>query len=127
VEGRAFVVDLLDAGEELRVEVDGVLRGGELGRSVFLDFLESVVGVGAGDAIEGEGDAGEELAGALEGDDGVVERGSRGVVGDGVDFNLLLGDAGFDGGLVVGVLDFVEGWRLVGQGAGGVEGVRRKG
>ena len=77
--------------------------------------MESVVGVGGGDVEEGDGSAGEELAGALHGDDGVVEGGGVGVVGDGVDFFALLGHAGFDGGLVVGVFDLVEGGGLEGE------------
>ncbi len=59
----------------------------------------------------------------LHGYEGVVEGGGRGVVGDGFDLGALLRHAGFDGGEIVGIFDLVEGWGLIGEGAGGGEGI----
>ncbi len=64
-----------------------------------------------------------EAAALFHRDEGVVEGGRSRVIGDGFDFGELLRHAGFDCGLVVGVLDLVEGRGLEWQGAGSVEGI----
>lgn len=101
-------VEGIDAGEEGGVEADGVGVRGDLRRHFLFDRAERVVGVGAGEVVEDALDAGEELAGALEGDDGVFEGGGLGVAGDGFDFAQLLGHAGFERGAEVRVFDLVE-------------------
>ena len=71
---------------------------GEARRHRTLDFLHLGVGVGAGESAEDGGDAGEQAAGALKGDDGVVEVGGRGILRDGGNLGEVLGHAGFIGG-----------------------------
>ena len=110
-----------DAGEERGVEENGVAVRGEFGGEGFLDGLEGGVGVAAVDVGKNPGDAAEELAGALEGDDGVVEGRGRGVSGDGGDLGEVLGHAAFVGGRVVLVFDFVELWIRQRQRAHGKE------
>ncbi len=68
-------------------------------------------------------DPAEELAALLHGDEGVFEGGRRGVVGDDLDFGLLLSHAGLEGGLVVGVFNLVEGRCVKREGARRVEGI----
>ncbi len=123
VEGFALVVEGGDALEEGFVEVDGVGVGGEARGDLGLDVLEGGVGVGSGDGSEDGEDAGEETAGLLHRYEGVLEGGGSGVVGDEVDLGALLGHAGFDGGEIVGVFDAVEGRGLIGESAGGGEGI----
>lgn len=125
MEAGALVVEGFDAGEEPGVEENGVLMGGEFGGFDLLDFFEGGIGVGAGDGVEGGHDAVEEASSFLHGDEGVREGGWCGVVGDGGDFPFLLSHAGLDGGLVVGVVNTVEGRSVEREGAGRVEGVRR--
>ena len=48
------------------------------------------------------------LAALFHGDDGVVERRGLGIIGDGLDFGLLLRYARLDCRLVIFILDFVE-------------------
>ena len=121
LERGALVVDSLDAREELRVEGDGVLMRGHAWGKPLLHLLKIVIGVGAGDAVEDERDTAEKPARFFKGDDGVLKCGRRGAVGDGRDFPDLLGHAGFEGGLVVRVLDLVEGSGVEGERALGIE------
>src|SRR5208282_6039300 len=65
--------------------------------------------------LEGFLDATEQLATLFQGNDCVFEGWSIGIVGNGLDFGLLLRHTGLDGGLVVFILDFVEGWGMKGQ------------
>ncbi len=89
----------------------------------FFGFLQCGIRVGSGHGVEGCACALQQLAGLLHRDEGVVEGGRRGVIGDGANLFELLRHPCFDGGLIVGVLDLVEGRRLERQSAGRVERV----
>ncbi len=109
----AVLVERLHAGVELGVQVDGVLVGGELGGHALLDLLERVAGVGARHGGEHLVHARQELAAPLERHDGVVEGRRPLPAGDAGDLGELLRHARVDGGLVVAVVDLVEGGRLI--------------
>ncbi len=116
-------VDRGDALEEFGVQKDGIAVRSQLGRLDVFHFLQRGIEVGGSHAVEYVRDAVEQLAGLFHSHDGVLERGRRGIIGDGLHLLALLGHAGFDGGLIIGVLDLVEWRRLKGQGAGGIERV----
>ena len=124
LERGALLVDRGYAREELRVEEDEVLVGSEFGGLNGFDVLEGGVGVCLGDSIEGCHNAFEQPAALLHGDDGVVKTGNIGIVGDDLDFGLLLRHAGLDRGLEIFILDFVERRSLERQCTGREEGVR---
>ena len=123
IERGALLVDSGNTFKEFSVEVDCVLMGGQFGSFDALDLLEGGVGVGASDSIEGCVGSLEEPTALFQSDEGVVEGGRSGVVGDSLNLGELLHHAGFHGRLVVGVFDLVERGSLEWQGAGGVEGV----
>ena len=124
-QGISLVVERLDAREELAVEQDRVLVGGELRRQGGLHLLDFGVGVGAGQVAEHRAGAVEQGAGFFHRDDGVHEARRVRVVGDRGDFGALLGHAALERRLVVLVLDQVEARRLVGQVADHEEGIAR--
>ena len=107
--------------------------GGQLRREISLEFLEGGIGQRGGENAEGGARAVEQLAGALHGDDGVLEGGGGGIVGDGLVFLQILGHALVEGGGEMLVLDLLERRQVIGQRArrkqrvrGGVGGVRGK-
>ena len=121
LERSALPIDRRNALEELGVQKDGIAMRGQLGRLDVFHFLQRGIEVGGSNAVEHVRDAVEQLAGLLHGHDGVLERGRRGIIGDGLHLLALLGHARFDGGLIIGVFDLVEWRRLKGQGAGRIE------
>ena len=82
---------------------------------VFLGAVQRIVRVGLGDVFEDLHDAGQRGAGAFHGHDGVVEIGCGGVGGDALDLGGMLAHRRLDGGRVIGIVDAVEGRRVVGQ------------
>ncbi len=124
VQAVALLVDRVHAGEQLGVLADLVLEGGDLGIDTVLDSLElgQVLG-GAPHAVQGQ-HPGERLAGALLGDDGVVEARGRRIVGDGVDLGQVLADSRVDGRLEGRDLDLVERRHAaIGAGPGRQQGI----
>ena len=103
-----LVVKGFDPLKEWAVEVNRVLMRGELGRHVALDFLQLGIGIGAREIGKNAIDPVEQIAGFLEGDDRVLERGRLGIGGDGRDLPQLPGHALFIGGREILVLDLVE-------------------
>ena len=104
-----LLVERGDALEELVVEEDGVAVGGELGRDLGTNLQQRRVGVGARDRKKCAGRTLQQLAALFHGDDRVVERRRRGVIGDCLDFLQLLRHPGLNGRLEVGVFDLVPG------------------
>ena len=125
MERRALVVDRFHARKELGVQIDGILLRGQARGLVRLHLLQRIVDVRAGDAVEHQHHPREQLAGALQSNDGVFKGGRRGTVGDGLNLVDLHRHARVDGRLVIAVLDLVEGRRLKQQSAGRVKGVVR--
>ena len=121
LERSSLPIDRGDALEELRVQKDGIAVGGQLGRLDVFYFLQRGIEVGGRNAVEHVRDAVEQLAGLFHRHDCVLECGRRGIIGDRLHLLALLGHAGFDGGLIIGVLDFVEWRRLKRQCAGRIE------
>ena len=111
----ALVHQRLDALEQLVIEVDGVVVGGQLGRHFAVDRVKLVVGVGALQGREDGGGAGQQLARFFHRDNGVVEGRRVLVVGNRGNFRQVLAHAGHVGWLEVLVLDLVEGRVLEGQ------------
>jgi hypothetical protein len=114
---RPPLVDRLDAAKQLLVEKRRRLQRGQLRRFLFLDLFERVVVIGAGDAVEDELHARQQLAAALERLDGVLERGRHGIVGDLLDLLPLFLDASLERGPEILVADLVESRRVKRQGA----------
>jgi hypothetical protein len=123
----ALAVDRIHALEQRSVEEDGVLVGRELRRDVLLDLLQRRVRVGRREAIEHEADAPQQLPALLERDERVLERRSRGIVGDGRDLLHLNLHAGLERRREVCVLDLVERRRAEGQDARRQQRVRARG
>ena len=98
---------------------------GQPGRLEVLHFLQLRIQVRSGDAVERRHGAVEQLAGLFHGDKRVLEGRRSGIVGDRAHFLALLCHAGFNGGLVIAVLDLVERRRVKGQSARRVERVIR--
>ena len=96
---------------------------GQPGRLVVLHFLQFRIQVGSGNAVECGHGAVEQLAGLFQGDKCVLECRRSGVVGNCPDLLALLRHAGFNGRLVIAVLDLVEGRGVKGQSARRVERV----
>ncbi len=119
----ALFIQRLDAREQLGVQVDAVAVGGELGRVLGVQFVEGVVGVGAGQVAERDRGAGQQLAGAFHRQDGVVEGRRLAVIGDGLDLAGVFGHAAVEGRREIAVLDLVELRVLVRQGALLEEGI----
>ena len=94
VQLRLMIVQILHAGEQLRVQIDEVVVRSEQWRSLGVGRLQRVVGVGAVDCRESEVRALEHLARPLERRQRVVEGRRRGVVGDRQHFALLLRHSG---------------------------------
>jgi hypothetical protein len=69
----ALFIDACDAGEEFCVQGDGVLKRGQLGRQVLLDFLKRGIGICRGDSAERVQGSLKELASFLHGDKRVFE------------------------------------------------------
>ena len=111
----ACVVDRLDAGKQLAVEHGLVIVRGQLWRQLGLDLLHLVIGVGARLREKHARNAAQQLFAAFQGDDGVVETGRFGIVGDGLDFAATFGHALFEGRSIVLVADLVELRELIGQ------------
>ena len=109
LQGGAGVIDGLDPQEELLVEADVVLVGGQHGGRRPGQGLKLLVRVRAQEASEDGGHLGQQDAGMIERGDGVGERGRLGVVGDGRDLGLFAPDALFDGRQEMLVPDAVEG------------------
>ena len=112
VQAGALFVQRLDARPQGRIEMNRVLLRGELRSHLGVDLLHPRVGVAGIEPSEGRVDALQQLPGALQSDDGVVEGGGLRVVGDAGHLRELLAHAGLEGGQVVAVADAVEGWQL---------------
>ena len=125
VERCALVVDRFHARKKFRVQINRILLRGQARGFVRLHLLQLIVNVRAGDAVEHQHGPREQLAGALQRDDGVFKCGRRGIVGDGLDLIDLHRHTRIDGRLVIAVLDLVEGRRLKRQRAGRVKGIVR--
>ena len=82
--------------------------GCEFGGEGLFDGLERGIGVAAVEVGENAADAAEELAGALEGEDGIFKRGGFGVACDGGDLGELLGHTEIEGGREMLVLDKIK-------------------
>ena len=105
----AVVLELeLHAVVERLVEGDVVGVLAHQGDGFLLDGAQLVGAVGLSDVVEDAGDLRKDPAGEFQRDDGVLEGGRIRVGGDGVDLGVLLGDAGLDGGDVVGGKDLLE-------------------
>ena len=87
---------------------------GEFGCQAGLHLLEHGVAGGVLHVAEGELCAGEELAAAVEGGDGVLEGRHGALVDDCLDLAVLVGHALTDGILVVGRGNLVE-WKADGH------------
>ncbi len=109
------VIDGLDASEEAPVQIDGIVVRGESGRDGFLRPLQHRVGEGARQREEGPPDALERPAAALEGDQRVLERRRRRIVGDARDLGEVFRDGRFERGQEVLAADPVELRRLEGK------------
>jgi hypothetical protein len=119
-------VDGGDACEEFFVEVNGVRMRRELRRQHGFRFLKRRVRVGLAHASKcGEG-ANEQASALLHGNEGVRKRRRRRVVGDAPYFSQLVCHAGFDGGLIVVILDFVERRCLERQRTRRIKRIRRR-
>ena len=125
MERRALVVDRLHARKELGVQIDGVLMRGQARSFVLLHLLQLIVVFAPVTQLNAGHHAREQLAAALQRDDGVFKGGRRGIVGDGLHLVDLLRHARVNGRLVVAVLDLVEGRRLKRQSARRVKGIAR--
>ena len=112
VQARALLVQRLDARPQRRIQMNRVLLRGELGGHLGVDLLHPRIGVGCIEPPEGRVDAHQQLPGALESDDGVVEGGGLRVVSDAGHLAELLAHAGLEGGQVIAVADAVKGWQL---------------
>ena len=102
------VIDLTDALEEGLVEGDFVLEIGEQGLHLFLYFSDFGCLVCLYQCEEDATDAVEETSAVLEGQDGVLEGGAVGVVGNLLDALALLLHGSLEGRQVVGGLDLAE-------------------
>ena len=107
-EGFALLVDGLDALEEFGVEHNVVAVGGDEGCGLFGNLLHFGAVDALGQIEEDGADLVEQVAALFEGLDGVGERRRFGVVGNGVDFSLLLLDALFEGGHIMLGFDFFK-------------------
>ena len=104
----AALVQRLDAGEELGIQLDRVAVRGQAGGVVRLQLQPRGIGVGAGEAHQQRGRAAQRAAAAFERHDGVVE-GRRGrVVGDRGHLGQLLRHALVERGADVGIGNAVE-------------------
>jgi hypothetical protein len=112
VQARALLVQRIDARPQCRIEMNRVLLRGELRCHLGVDLLHLRVGVAGIEPPEGRVDAVHQLPGALESDDGVVERGGLRVVSDARHLPELLAHAGVECGQVIAVADAVKGWQL---------------
>ena len=125
LQGVALLVDGFDALEQFGIEKDRIGVGGQLGSFDLLDFLQLRIEVGTSNGAERGHGAIKQPASLLHGGDGVFEGWRRGIFRDALHFVALLRHAGFNGRLVVGVFDLVEGRRVERQRAFGVERVTR--
>jgi hypothetical protein len=120
------VVEIFEALEQLRVEIDEVVMGGEQRRCLAVGCLQHVIGVRAVDRLEGEVRALEKQARPLHRDDRVGEGRRSGTVGDRKHFALLLRHSGEQGRQIIAVPDLREIRRAEGQRARLGEGIRRR-
>ena len=120
-----FLRDRLDAGEQRGVEPDRVGVRGEQRRHLGLDRPDALRAGRRGEHEEHGGDAAQDVAGAFQGDDRVLERRRRGVGGDRVDLGALAGHALDERGEEVLLADGGEVGVAERQGAGREEGVGR--
>ena len=97
----------------------------QFGREFRLDRLQGGVGIGLADGMKGLKRAVEQLTGLLHGNERIVETGSRRILRDRVHLADLFRHAGFDGRLVVGILQLIKGRRLKRQSARRMEGICR--
>ena len=102
------VIDLTDSLEEGLVEGDLVLEIGEQRLHLFLYFSDFGCLVCLYQCEEDATDAVEETSAVLEGQDGVLEGGAVGVVGNLLDALALLLHGSLEGRQVVGGLDLAE-------------------
>src|ERR1022692_2559294 len=123
LERSALFVDRSYSRKQFRVEEDEILVRGEFWGLDGLDILKDGVGVRARDSIEGRHDTIEQQTTLFHGNDGVVEGRRSGIVGDSLDFRLLLRHTSLNRGLIVFILNLIEGRRLERQLTGCVERV----
>ena len=123
----ALIIDGLHTREELGVQEDRVGVSGELRRLIGLHLVERVVGVGLHHTEERTGRAIKHAARLLKRHDRVRKRRLRFAVCNRLDFGDLLLHALFESGLIIAVVDLVEGRRVQRQRAGLGERIRRCG
>ena len=104
----ALGVQGVDAGKQFRVQGDRVAMRGQLRRHVHFHRFEHAIRVGRGHVAEDALHAVQQLPRALEGHDGVFERGRLAIVGNGIDFGQLAFHAFGKRRRVVRILDQAE-------------------
>ncbi len=104
----ALFVHLGDAGKQLFVELDGVEVRGELWAVFGVELRHELGGVAGAERPEGVADAVQQLAGALERSDGVLESGRFGGGSDRGNFGAVLLEPGVERGAEVFVADLGE-------------------
>ena len=117
VQLRALAVERIDAGEQGRIEVDGIVMRAQQRRHLGLDLQHLLVAVGAVEVEEHGGDAIEQPAGALERDHRVGQSRHLRVVRNSVDLQALRRHARDKGRPVVRIANTIERRQLVGQAA----------
>ena len=123
LEAGALVIDSLDTSEELLIQEQGIVMGGEHGRRLFVDLLQLLGAVSTYEGREDRGSACEEATGLLIRKHGVLKgRGSR-IARDAVDLGELDTDPLLDSGDEVRWADLTEVGSLVVKRALGEEGV----
>jgi len=104
----ALIIDRLDAGEELRVEIYFIVMLGERRSQVGGDGLKFIVGIGREEIFQEAAGAIKEETAAVKGFDGVSKGGWIGVFGNGFNFFIVAIDTFEDGRFEMLVFDAVE-------------------
>ena len=86
----AIVIERIDASKQFVVEIDFVVMCRKERRHFFFGFLEFVVRVGIGHVIEDIRHAHKALTRLLHGDERIFESRRLGLIGNRIDFFLLL-------------------------------------
>ena len=113
----ALLIKRLDSREQFRIQKNLVMVRGKFRRHFFIDLLPGRICIAGVEVRKRALGAIEQSAGALEGDDRVVERRLLRIVRDRLDFLQLLAHSGFDRGDEMLVLNLVEGRVLIWQDA----------
>ena len=111
----AVVVDIFHFLPQMLVEGDIVAVLRQLRRDAHGYLVHLIVAVGGEQGEKRVKHSVEHLAGIVEGDNGVVKRRLRALIGDSVDFLLGKADAGIHGFLIITFVQTVKRHHVVGR------------